>query len=229
MTTAVAVAALLTGCGPEDEDAAAEARPAGDPAVSATSTPTPPTPEPTRTPTPTPTRTPTPTKATPTPAPPSPPPAPTTLSMYASTAGGRMVLKRGGEAQEFTVSVRNGNTRAYPHLRVALQMEMLFGEGPAAEANGLVLERHDPATGTWRPATDLRVANDVFPHYLYPDGTPLALDAARTDRYRLRALPEGPVGSTPLLIRLVDTSVPETAPDAQAVPRRTSLPVTVVA
>ncbi|MEU3253257.1 hypothetical protein [Streptomyces sp. NPDC006997] len=144
--------------------------------------------------------------------------------MYASTSGGRIVLPRGGEAQEFTVSVHNGNTRAYPQILVALQMEILIGEGPAAEANGLVLERRDPATGAWRPA-DLRVANDVYPPSLYPDGTPLALEAARVVRYRLRALPEGPTGSTPLLIRLVDT----TAPDSQAVPRRTSLPVTVVA
>ncbi|MBV7696120.1 hypothetical protein [Streptomyces sp. TRM70350] len=146
--------------------------------------------------------------------------------MYASTAGGRIALERGGAGQEFTVSVHNGNTRAYAHVRVAFQMEMMTDTEAAADSNGLVLERRDPSTGTWQRA-DLRVANDVYPHYLYPDGTRLPREASRVDRYRLRALPEGPTGSTPLLIRLVDTSAPETAPDSQGVPCRTSLMVTV--
>ncbi|MFV0134634.1 hypothetical protein ACLGIH_15585 [Streptomyces sp. HMX87] len=147
--------------------------------------------------------------------------------MYAATEGGRITLTRGGPAQEFTVSVRNGNTRAYAQLRVALQTEIMIGEG-SAPSNGLVLERRDPATGAWRRA-DLRVANDVRPHHLHPDGTPLARDASRVERYRLRATAAGPAGSTSLLIRLVDTAAPRGASYEQAVPRRASLPLTVAA
>ncbi|MGW0826653.1 hypothetical protein [Streptomyces sp. NPDC002845] len=146
--------------------------------------------------------------------------------MFASTEGGRITLERGGAAQEFTVSIRNGNTRAYPHLHVALQMEIMVDETAPSDSNGLVLERRAPATGAWQ-RTDLRVANDVFPPHLYPDGTPLPREASRIDHYRLRALGEGPRGSTPLLIRLIDTSAPETASYDEAVPRSTSLMVTV--
>ncbi|MEG3628551.1 hypothetical protein [Streptomyces poriticola] len=145
--------------------------------------------------------------------------------MIASTEGGRITLTRGGVAQEFTVSVRNGNTRAYAGLHVALQTEMMVGEG-SSPTNGLVLERRDPATGAWRRA-DLRVANDVYPHYLYPDGTPLARNASRVDRYRLSATNAGPTGSTSLLIRLVDTSAPQAASADEAAPRHASLPVSV--
>ncbi|MCT7351259.1 hypothetical protein N4P33_03620 [Streptomyces sp. 15-116A] len=146
--------------------------------------------------------------------------------MFASTEGGRLTLERGGAAQEFSVTIHNGNTRAYPQLYVACQIEIMRDTGPVLESGGLVLERRDPATGAWRRA-DMRVANDVFPHYLYPDGTPLAREAARVERYRLRALDEAPTGSTPFLIRLVDTSAPEQATDDAAVPRRTSLMLTV--
>ncbi|MER5215740.1 hypothetical protein ABT063_35765 [Streptomyces sp. NPDC002838] len=230
---AAALTALLTACGPEDNaDADAGVRPAEKASTAARPTPTPTPPRTTESPTPAPS----PTRSTPTPtpppqAPPSParttrPAVPTTISMFASTQGGRITLERGGPAQEFTVSVHNGNTRAYPHLRVALQMEVMTGEAASPDTNGLILERRDPATGAWQRA-DLRVANDAYPHHLYPNGTPLAREASRVDRYRLRALGEGPLGSTPLLIRLVDTSAPENAPDSEAVPRRTSLMVTV--
>ncbi|MFD5567926.1 hypothetical protein [Streptomyces cadmiisoli] len=146
--------------------------------------------------------------------------------MFASTAGGRIALDRGGAAQEFTVDVHNGNTRAYTGLRVVLQMEMMAQTAGAPAANGLVMERRDPAIGAWRRA-ELRVANDVYPHYLYPDGTPLAREASRVERYRLRALADGPAGSRPLLVQLVDTSAPEDAGTDLAVPRTTSLMVTV--
>ncbi|MCX4824700.1 hypothetical protein OG883_33565 [Streptomyces sp. NBC_01142] len=158
---------------------------------------------------------------------PKPQPKPTVLSMHASTAaGGRVDLVRGGAAQEFTVAVRNGNTRAYSALLVVFQMEMMESAGGATPPqNGFVLERRDPVTGAWR-AVELRVANDVQPHYLFSGGTPLAKDVPRTERYRIRAGSAGAEGSMPLMIRLVDTAAPESASDGRGVPARTSLMVT---
>ncbi|WP_327325078.1 hypothetical protein OG735_23110 [Streptomyces sp. NBC_01210] len=146
--------------------------------------------------------------------------------MYASTSGGRVVVVRGGAAREFTVTVSNGNTRAYTALSVVFQMEMMVAdEGSTPPQNGFVLERRDPATGAWRPV-ELRVANDVRPHSLFSGGTPLAKDTRRTEHYRIRAGERGPAGSTPLMIRLIDTAAPENASDEQAVPARTSLMIT---
>ncbi|NUK20902.1 hypothetical protein HRW21_37815 [Streptomyces lunaelactis] len=146
--------------------------------------------------------------------------------MYASTAGGRMNLVRGGAAQEFTIAVHNGNTRSYTALSAVFQMEMMAtAEGSTPPQNGFVLERRDPATGAWRPV-EVRVANDVQPHFLFSGGTPLAKDTARTERYRIRAGEAGAAGSTPVLIRLVDTAAPESASDERGVPARTSLMVT---
>ncbi|WP_217621778.1 hypothetical protein, partial [Streptomyces lunaelactis] len=154
------------------------------------------------------------------------PAEPTVLSMYASTAGGRMNLVRGGAAQEFTIAVHNGNTRSYTALSAVFQMEMMAtAEGSTPPQNGFVLERRDPATGAWRPV-EVRVANDVQPHFLFSGGTPLAKDTARTERYRIRAGEAGAAGSTPVLIRLVDTAAPESASDERGVPARTSLMVT---
>ncbi|MFJ3922816.1 hypothetical protein [Streptomyces sp. NPDC090022] len=127
--------------------------------------------------------------------------------MSVETRGGRLTLVRGGAAQEFTVTVRNGNTQAYDHLLLTFQMEILFGGGtaePTGPGPGFVLERKDPATGAWRPAT-LRIANDSLPNALLRGGTPLPRDTTRTEHYRLRALRVGAAGSTPVMIRLVDT------------------------
>lgn len=155
--------------------------------ASATPKPTPSTRKPTPTPTPTPTRTasPSPTK----------PPVPTHLSMSVRTAGGGLNLVRGGAAQEFTVTLANGNTRAYTRLKPTFQIEYL---------QGIVLQRWDPATGTWKNV-DLRVATDAYPPSLHQGGSPLAPDATRTIRYRMRALAEGGAGSDSLMIDLIDT------------------------
>ncbi|MFE0634567.1 hypothetical protein [Streptomyces sp. NPDC058875] len=136
----------------------------------------------------------------------TPPPAPTRLTAAVATRGGRLGLVRGGAAQEFTVTLRNGNSADYRHLLVTFQMEMLVGEpgDRPDDGPGFLLERLDQASGTWRPA-ELRVANDVKPLSLFTGGRPLARDAVRVERYRLRATAGGPTGSTPLVVSFVDT------------------------
>ncbi|MER7730603.1 hypothetical protein ABTX80_06930 [Streptomyces erythrochromogenes] len=141
---------------------------------------------------------------------PSAPAAPTRLTVAVDTRGGRLTLVRGGAAQEFTVTLRNGNSADYRHLLVAFQMEVLVGEpgdrrgGGAGPGSGFLLERFDRASGTWRPA-ELRVANDAGPLSQYAGGGPLARDAVRVERYRLRATADGPTGSTPVVVSFVDT------------------------
>ncbi|MGW2562093.1 hypothetical protein ACWCXB_23125 [Streptomyces sp. NPDC001514] len=225
-------AALLTACGPTTDDAAPSKATASPSAATTSALPLPASlpPSPAST-----------TPATETSAPagpsstataskpagkPSTPARPTVVGMYASTAGGRIDLVRGGAAKEFTVHVHNGNTRAYSEIAVDFQMEIMesTGEGPAPAQNGFVLERRNPATGRWTPV-ELRVANDVQPHWLTPAGTPLARDAARVERFRLRAVAKGPTGSTPLMIKLVDTAAPQDASFETAFPARTSLMV----
>ncbi|MFG2296902.1 hypothetical protein [Streptomyces sp. NPDC048603] len=142
-------------------------------------------------------------------------PAPTRLVMTVGTPGGRLALKPGGPAQEFTVTVRNGNTRAYRHLLLAFQMEAM----PGGTLPGHRLERRDPATGAWRPAP-LRIANDVMPYGLLTGGTPLAREAVTTARYRLRALDGAPAGPSPLMVVLVDTDA-DTGPAASSLPHTT--------
>ncbi|WP_267244159.1 hypothetical protein [Streptomyces sp. PR69] len=140
------------------------------------------------------------------------PPVPTLLGLHASTQGGRLSLVRGGAPQEFTVTLRNGNTYAYRHLRLAFQMEFLVrepGDEPAS-GPGFVLERWDRAAGVWR-AQELRIANDVMPYWLYEGGEPLARDAVRTERFRLRAGAAVATGSTPLMIYAIDTDAPQGA------------------
>ncbi|MFD9100089.1 hypothetical protein ACFVZN_03325 [Streptomyces virginiae] len=136
----------------------------------------------------------------------TPPPAPTRLTAAVDTRGGRLALVRGGAAQEFTVTLRNGNSADYRHLLVALQMEILVGE-PGDEPGsgpGFLLERFDRASGTWRPA-ELRVANDAKPLSLFTGGGPLARGAVRIERYRLRATAGGPTGSSPVVVSFIDT------------------------
>ncbi|MFD4915322.1 hypothetical protein ACFWNR_19155 [Streptomyces virginiae] len=147
--------------------------------------------------------------ASPTPTTPravTPPPAPTRLTVAVDTRGGRLALVRGGAPQEFAVTLRNGNSAAYRHVLVAFQMEMLVGE-PGVRAGsgpGFLLERFDPASGSWRPAA-LRIANDTAPLSLYSGGSPLAREAVRTERYRLSATAGGATGSSPLVVSFVDT------------------------
>lgn len=148
--------------------------------------------------------------------------------MAVATPGGRIGLVRGGGAQELTFTVRNGNSRAYGHLRLVFQMEILVDGTPAAERppqDGFTLERWDRATGTWR-REELRIANDVLPYSSYAGGFPLARDAVRTERYRLRALDAGPTGSTPLMVNLIDTGAPEGAPLHRVRPASFSVPHT---
>lgn len=133
-------------------------------------------------------------------------PAPTRLTVAVDTRGGRLALVRGGAPQEFTVTLRNGNSAAYRHVLVAFQMEMLVGE-PGARARsgpGFLLERFDPASGSWRPA-DFRIANDTEPLSLFSGGSPLAREAVRTERYRLSATAGGPTGSSPVVVSFIDT------------------------
>ncbi|MFI1647352.1 hypothetical protein ACH4XT_10495 [Streptomyces avidinii] len=136
----------------------------------------------------------------------TPPPAPTRLTVAVDTRGGRLALVRGGAPQEFTVTLRNGNTAEYRHLLVAFQMEILVGEPgtPQGSGPGFRLERFDPASGGWRPA-DLRIANDVKPPSQFTGGSPLAREAVRVERYRLRATAGGPTGSSPVVVSLIDT------------------------
>ncbi|WP_338677632.1 hypothetical protein V1460_35160 [Streptomyces sp. SCSIO 30461] len=131
------------------------------------------------------------------------PPVPTYLAMSVVAPGGRLTLEPGGPAREFTVTLRNGNSRSYRHLLLAFQMEAM----PGASANpAYILESWDPTTGTWRSVT-LRIANDALPHALLKGGTPLARSAVATHRYRLRAESGAPPGPNPILIGLIDTDV----------------------
>lgn len=155
-----------------------------------------------------------------------PAPKPTRLQMTVVTKGGRLDLVRGGSAQEFTVTLRNGNIQAYERLRLAFQMEILLDGTPAAERppqDGFVLEHWDATAGAWR-SEELRIANDAAPHWLYEGGIRLAREAVRSERYRLRAEPAGPVGSTPLMVSLINTDAPQSASTGQARPGFFSLP-----
>ncbi|MFF8262228.1 hypothetical protein [Streptomyces virginiae] len=136
----------------------------------------------------------------------TPPAAATRLTVAVETRGGRLALVRGGGAQEFTVTLRNGNSAEYRHLLVALQMEILVGEpgDRAGSGPGFLLERFDRASGTWRSA-ELRVANDAKPLSLFTGGEPLARRAVRIERYRLRATAGGPTGSSPVVVSFIDT------------------------
>ncbi|MFB7463505.1 hypothetical protein ACFCZ1_08350 [Streptomyces sp. NPDC056224] len=144
--------------------------------------------------------------------PPAPPAAPTRLKVAVDTRGGGLALVRGGPAQEFTVTLRNGNSAEYRHLLVAFQMESLVGapgELPGS-GPGFLLERFDQASGSWRAAA-LRIANDRMPEAMYTGGGPLAREGVRVERYRLRATAGGPAGSSPLVVSFIDTDTDEEA------------------
>ncbi|MGR4878392.1 hypothetical protein ACIPUC_03015 [Streptomyces sp. LARHCF249] len=222
LTAAAAAAVLLasltglTGCGDEDggtpaaaslsgsapasasADASAtagttSASPSGSPSVSVSSSvPASPSAQPVPAPATT--------RATP------PPAAPTRLRAAVDTRGGGLALVRGGAAQEFTVTLRNGNSAEYRHLLVAFQMEALVGEpgDQPGTGPGFVLERFDAASGTWRAAA-LRVANDRMPESMFTGGGALAREGVRVERYRLRATAGGPTGSSPLMVSFIDT------------------------
>ncbi|MFJ3175442.1 hypothetical protein ACIPJK_32360 [Streptomyces roseus] len=221
--------AALTACsGPPDRPAAPSRSATAPPSGSAS-----PTPSPSATLTPSaPTDAPTPTAASASPAAPvkapAAPPAPATrLSLTAGAPAGGLTLVRGGPAQEFTVTVRNGNAQVYGHLLIAFQMEPLTGEPgdlPGPDAS-FVLERRDPATGAWH-AAELRIATDAKPAHLYTGGDPLARDAVRTERYRLRATATGPTGSSPLLVYAIDADAAEGTPADFEHPGHLSLPLT---
>ncbi|OEJ34926.1 hypothetical protein [Streptomyces subrutilus] len=216
LTAAAAAAVLLAsmtglaGCGDKD---------AGTPAASLSGSPTAPasataTPDPSAPTSPSASASPSvPVSPSPSASPPpattpatQPPAAPTRLRASVGTRGGGLALVRGGAAQEFTVTLRNGNSAEYRHLLVAFQMESLVGEpgDRPGSGPGFLLERFDPASGTWRPAA-LRVANDHLPASMATGGGPLAREAVRVERYRLRATAGGPTGSSPLMVSLIDT------------------------
>ncbi|MEW2137960.1 hypothetical protein AB0892_15395 [Streptomyces sp. NPDC005409] len=136
----------------------------------------------------------------------TPPAVPTRLTVAVDTRGGRLALVRGGAPQEFTVTLRNGNSAAYRHLLVAFQMEFLVGEpgDQPGSGPGFLLERFDPASGAWRPAA-LRVANDAKSPAGFTGGAPLARETVRVERYRLSATAGGPTGSTPVMVSFIDT------------------------
>lgn len=139
-------------------------------------------------------------------------PAPTRLTVAVDTRGGRLALVRGGAAQEFTVTLRNGNSAEYRHLLVAFQMELLVGEpgDRPGSGPGFLLERFDQASGAWRPA-EFRIANDVKPLSLFTGGGPLARETVRVERYRLRATAGGPTGSSPVVVSFIDTDADRVA------------------
>ncbi|MFE2267824.1 hypothetical protein ACFXB4_01155 [Streptomyces lavendulae] len=210
---AVLLGAALTGC----EDGAAPPRPAVTPSGSPIASSAPPSLPPTvSAPA---------TQTTPVATATAAPAPATRLSMSVTTPGGRLDLVRGGPAREFTVTLRNGNSDAYRHLLLAFQMEALVpepGDAPGPQAS-LLLERRDPGTGRWGPA-ELRVAGDLKPYSLYEGGSPLARDEVRTEHYRLRATTGGPTGSSPLMVRAIDTDAPEGTPEERRRPAASSLP-----
>ncbi|MFD9518372.1 hypothetical protein [Streptomyces sp. NPDC059979] len=136
----------------------------------------------------------------------TPPPAPTRLAVAVDTRGGRLALVRGGAPQEFTVTLRNGNSAEYGHVLVSFQMEFLVGEpgDQPGTGPGFLLERFDQASGAWRP-TDFRIANDFKPPSMFTGGSPLAREVVRVERYRLRATAGGPTGSSPVVVSFIDT------------------------
>lgn len=237
VTTAALLAVAATGCDDQDDSgsrsgpaAATAAAPSSSSPDSSSAPERSGSPHPPTHSSPSAERTPTgaPTSPDPAPAAATAAPVPTLLSMSVATPGGSIGLVRGGAPQELAFTLRNGNSRAYSHLRLVLQMEILVDGTPAAERppqDGFTLERWDRTTGAWR-REELRIANDALPYSSYAGGFALARDAVRTERYRLRALDAGPTGSTPLTVNLIDTDAPEGAPLHRVRPASFSIPHT---
>jgi hypothetical protein len=213
VAAAVLLAAMLAGCGDDDEKGTVRAAPSSSspstPAPSASSA-DPVSPAPATSAAATESAAPAPTTAapskSPTPAAPSAsrPPAPTKLAVTIAPAGTRIDVRRGGPAQEITITMRNGNTAAYPRLAVMFQMEFMHTRVRDGDPqDGIVLERYDAKAGVWR-VVPLRVANDAFPFHMVQGGAPLAKNEVRVERYRVSAKKEGPVGTTDFTVSVVD-------------------------
>ncbi len=144
-----------------------------------------------------------------------PKPAPTTrpvqeeVTVSVTPAGGRLAVREGEPAREFTVTLRNDTVRAYERLAVGLSMEPYWGEGDHASWP-LALERWDAASGSWRKA-DLVIANDVAVLYQTTGGTALARGAVRTVRFRIKATGTWPSASTYIGAYAVVTGLPREA------------------
>ncbi|MEU9863896.1 hypothetical protein AB0D99_23780 [Streptomyces sp. NPDC047971] len=147
------------------------------------------------------------------------------VTVTAVTKGGRLVVREGGAAQEFSVTLRNDTRRDYARLAVGLAMEPNWEEGGPADW-GLRAERWDPVAGRWR-ATDIVVAGDVAVLYQTVGGTALPRGAERTVRYRIRATGPRPVGSTWIAADAVVTGLPEDAPAEARLAGHGRLPVDI--
>ncbi|MFB7369990.1 hypothetical protein ACFC0D_09140 [Streptomyces sp. NPDC056222] len=141
------------------------------------------------------------------------------------TKGGRLVVRGGGAAQEFAVTLRNDTRRDYARLAVGLAMEPSWEEGGPADW-GLRAERWDPAAGRWR-AADIVVAGDVAVLYQTVGGTALPRGTERTVRYRIKATGPRPMGSTWLAVYAVVTGLPEEAPAEARLAGHSRLPVDI--
>ncbi|WP_329116749.1 hypothetical protein [Streptomyces sp. NBC_01353] len=221
----------LTACGEKSGGASGKASEA--PRVTATATVTPSATAPTVSPSvvaepsPTPSATrPSPTVSVAPSASPSPSrPVRAQVTVTPVTKGGRLVVRGGGPAQEFAVTLRNDTRRDYARLAIGLAMEPSWEEGGPADW-GLRAERWDPAAGRWR-AADIVVAGDVAVLYQTVGGTALPRGAERTVRYRIKATGPRPVGSTWIGVDAVVTGLPEDAPAEARLAGHSRLPVDI--
>ncbi|MFE5488060.1 hypothetical protein [Streptomyces sp. NPDC056527] len=152
-------------------------------------------------------------------------PVRTQVTVVPVAKGGRLVVRGGGAAQEFSVTLRNDTRRDYARLAVGLAMEPNWEEGGPADW-GLRAERWDPAAGRWR-AADIVVAGDVAVLYQTVGGTALPRGAERTIRYRIKATGPRPVVSTWLAVDAVVTGLPDEAPAEARLAGHGRLPVDI--
>ncbi|MFE9174572.1 hypothetical protein ACFYNZ_34995 [Streptomyces kebangsaanensis] len=133
-----------------------------------------------------------------------------TVTVAVSAQGGALRLVRGGVAVEFSVTLRNDTSRDFPRFATGLAMEPYWVDGDFSDPR-LTLQRWDPASRTWRDHP-LHVATDAGVFYVTTGGTKLPRGALRTERYRLRAAPAGPVGASGIGVYGVITGLPQDAP-----------------